>query len=336
MSIKRILITSGISICLAVALILATGLIYAANLYQQAGPLQNDQITHIKRGSGVNVIANQLHREHIITHPLLFRIAAQLTGHHIKIKAGEYKIAARTPMKDVLEQLVSGDVYLRMITIPEGLTSWQIVERIKQANELPGDITDIPAEGSLLPETYSYTADDTKQSILKQMSDAMNETIDSLWENRAENLPIQTKEEAIILASIVEKETSVPSERKNVAGVFTNRLRKGIALQTDPTVIYALTNGKIQNDGQGPIGRRLLRKDLEVDSPYNTYRYAGLPPGPIANPGKAAIEAALNPATHEYYYFVADGTGGHAFAKTLQEHNQNVAQWRKIRKSQNK
>ena len=163
------------------------------------------------------------------------------------------------------------------------------------------------------------------------MQAAMAKTIDELWENRSDNLPIKTKEEAIILASIIEKETGVGAERKKVAGVFINRLRKNMMLQTDPTVIYALTKGKIQEEGKGPLGRRLLRKDLKVNSPYNTYKNTGLPPGPIANPGRAAIEAALNPETHDYIFFVADGTGGHAFGKNLKEHNANVAKWRKIR-----
>ena len=156
--------------------------------------------------------------------------------------------------------------------------------------------------------------------------------IDELWEGRAPGLPVNTKEEAIILASIIEKETGVPEERRRVAGVFVNRLKQGIALQTDPTVIYAITKGKMDDKGMGPLGRRLLSKDLQIDSPYNTYKYPGLPPGPIANPGRASIEAALNPEAHEFIYFVADGSGGHIFAATLAEHNQNVANWRKIRR----
>ena len=159
----------------------------------------------------------------------------------------------------------------------------------------------------------------------------MTKTLDELWEGRAANLPVKTKEEALILASVIEKETGVPSERGRVAGVFVNRLKRGIALQTDPTVIYAITKGKIQDEGKGPLGRRLLSKDLQIDSPYNTYKNRGLPPGPIANPGRDSIAAALNPEVHEYIFFVADGTGGHVFAKTLAEHNRNVANWRKVR-----
>jgi len=169
---------------------------------------------------------------------------------------------------------------------------------------------------------------------LARMQADMRETLDAAWGARVEGLPFNTKEEALVLASIIEKETAVADERRKVAGVFVNRLKRGIALQTDPTVIYAITKGKHKNDGKGPLGRRLLRKDLQYDSPYNTYKYPGLPPGPIANPGKASIEAALNPEVHDYIFFVADGTGGHAFGKTLAEHNRNVAKWRKIRAKQ--
>ena len=186
----------------------------------------------------------------------------------------------------------------------------------------------------MLPETYNYTKAESRADILQRMRSAQQAAIDELWPKRAANLPFDTPEDALILASIVEKETGVGGERARIAGVFVNRLRIGMALQTDPTVIYALTMGKHKNDGQGPLGRRLLSKDLKVDSPYNTYRYPGLPPTPIANPGRAAIEATLNPEENDYFYFVADGTGGHVFSKILDEHNANAAKWRKIRKAQ--
>jgi UPF0755 protein len=170
--------------------------------------------------------------------------------------------------------------------------------------------------------------------VINRMQASMTKTIDELWEQRSSTLPFTTKEEAIVLASIVEKETGHPEERERVAGVFINRLRKGMALQTDPTVIYAITKGEHKNEGKGPLGRRLLLKDLEIDSPYNTYKNPGLPPGPIANPGRASIKATLNPEEHDYIYFVADGTGGHIFSRTLDEHNRNVREWRKIRREQ--
>ena len=192
-------------------------------------------------------------------------------------------------------------------------------------------IEDIPEEGTLLPETYHYTKNGSRPNIINQMSKAMTEALDILWPQREEGLPFQTKEDAIILASIVEKETGIGLERARVAGVFVNRLRLGMKLQSDPTVIYAITQGRIKNEGRGPLGRRLLKKDLAIQSPYNTYERTGLPPGPIANPGYASIQAVLHPEAHDFLYFVADGDGGHAFAKTLSEHNRNVSKWRKIR-----
>ena len=181
----------------------------------------------------------------------------------------------------------------------------------------------------------NYSLSNSLSDIIKFMQNDMIKAKEELWNIRSNDLPFSTIEEAIILASIIEKETSVGLERKETSGVFVNRLRIGMPLQTDPTVIYAITKGKHEDNGKGPLGRRLLKKDLKIDSPYNTYKYKGLPPAPIANPGKLSIEAALNPETHKYLYFVADGTGGHAFGKTLKEHNNNVAKWRKIRNSKN-
>jgi UPF0755 protein len=191
---------------------------------------------------------------------------------------------------------------------------------------LVGDMPEAPpGEGELLPETYMFARGTTRTEIIERMRSDMAALLAELWESRQEGLPLESPEEALILASIIEKETAVPDEYGLVAGVFVNRLRRGMLLQTDPTVIYAITRG------EGPLGRQLLRRDLEVDDPYNTYRYPGLPPGPIANPGRGALEAALDPAETDYLYFVADGTGGHAFARTLDEHNRNAARWRRIR-----
>ncbi len=266
---------------------------------------------------------------------LIFQYGGRITDQATKLKAGEYEIPAHASIQEILNLLESGKVIQRQITIREGLTNWEI-KQLLLAHEGLVKTDDIPVktEGRYLPETYSYQKGDTAADIMSRMNIALEKVLDEAWEKRVPDLPLKTKEEALILASIIEKETAVPSERRKVAGVFINRLRRGIALQTDPTVIYALTMGKHKNDGKGPLGRRLLKKDLQVDSPYNTYKYPGLPPTPIANAGKASIEAALNPEEHNYIYFVADGTGGHAFAKTLAEHNANVAKWRKIRKSQ--
>ena len=311
---------------------------YGWNEYTKTGTRAEDKVYFVHKGQGVSHIANGLKLEGIIKQPLLFRAAARLSGSDSKIHAGEYEISKTDSVRDILVKMANGEVYQRSITIPEGLTSWQIVQALRAQMSIDAaenaDIK-VPPEGSLLPETYHYVRGDDAQMILDRMSGAMTKTIEELWPTRDESLAVLSKAEAVILASIVEKETGVASERDMVAGVFHNRLKIGMALQTDPTVIYALTKGKIEDKGQGPLGRRLLRKDLQVDSPYNTYKNPGLPPGPIANPGRASIEAVLKPAKHDYLYFVADGSGGHAFARTLAEHNANVAKWRKIRKAQN-
>ena len=255
----------------------------------------------------------------------------KFTAQAEKIKAGEYELAHHISMQDILDKMERGQIFTRNVTIREGLTNYEISRLLLKQDDLDIKGTQKYPEGYLLPETYSYARGDSNADILARMSAAMDKVLNKAWENRTENLPVKTKEEALILASIIEKETALSSERKRVAGVFVNRLRNNMALQSDPTVIYALTNGEPENNGKGPLGRRLLKKDLEIDSPYNTYKYPGLPPTPIANPGKASIEAVLNPEEHKYFYFVADGSGGHAFGKTLAEHNSNVAKWRKIR-----
>jgi UPF0755 protein len=304
---------------------------WGANQYLSAGPLGETKYVLIKQGSGVSQIAQKLYGEKVISNPLIFKAMARFSD---TLKAGEYEFPAGITMKAAMEKLQEGEVYSRKFTIPEGLTSYQIVKILNAQEGLSGDISSIPAEGSLLPDTYLFSSNETRSDKIKQMQSGMTKALDELWESRADGLPIKTKKEALILASIVEKETGVGLERSKVAGVFINRLKINMPLQTDPTVIYALTMGKMKDDGKGPLGRRLLRKDLKVDSPYNTYKNRGLPPGPICNPGRAAIEATLNPQVHDYIYFVADGTGGHAFGRNLKEHNANVAKWRKIRKSQ--
>ena len=210
------------------------------------------------------------------------------------------------------------------IALAEGVTSWQIVEALKAADFLEGDVAEVPAEGMLAPDSYEVPLGSNRAAILEQMQAAQVKVLDAAWEARAEGLPLANKEEALVLASIVEKETGLAGERRQVASVFINRLNQGIRLQTDPTVIYGITKG------EGILGRGLRQSELRRKTDYNTYQIDGLPPGPIANPGKAAIEAALNPDSTEFIFFVADGTGGHAFAKTLREHNENVVKWRKI------
>lgn len=293
-----------------------------------------DKLVMIPKGSGTMMIAAQLRAEQIVSDPYVFAIAAKLLPPQGTIKAGEYQFTPNTSMQDVIGKLKSGETYKRKFTIAEGLSSYTILEKLKTVPDVGVVATEVPAEGSMLPDTYQYQRDEPITSIIARMQVAQKQLIDSEWANRDQNLPFTTIEEALTLASIVEKETGIAEERKRIAGVFINRLRQGMPLQTDPTVIYALTNGQPKNDGQGPLGRRLLLKDLEIDSPYNTYLNVGLPPTPIANAGRDAIIAVLHPEPNDFLYFVADGTGGHLFAKTLAEHNQNVANWRKVRAEQ--
>lgn len=301
--------------------------VWGFTLYPKAGVLANDKIIFIEQGSSTKGIAAQLMQEQAID-PLgryVFLAAIKLTK--AKLKAGEYEIKAASSIKDLIALLDSGKTYQHKITIPEGLMSVEIVAALSAAAALDTATVDtIPAEGALLPETYRYSRGDTKAAILDRMEKSMQETLATLWAQRSEGLPLQSPEEAVILASIVEKETGVASERARVAGVFINRINIGMPLQSDPTVIYALTMGKQKLD------RPLYRGDLDTNSPYNTYVTRGLPPTPIANPGRASIEAVLHPEKNEYLYFVADGTGGHAFATTLEEHLRNVAHWRSVQK----
>ena len=268
--------------------------------------------------------------EGVIRHPELFRLLARARGVDRALPAGEYAFPARVPLARALEIVASGAAVQRMLTIPEGLTAHQVAARLNAAPGLTGR-AEPPAEGTVLPETYSYHLDEARADVLARMTAAMDAALAEAWAARAPDVPLDSPRAALILASIVEKETAVPAEYARVAGVFANRLARGMPLQSDPTTLYALTGGAPQDGGQGPIGRRLTRADLEVDSPYNTYKYPGLPPGPIACPGRAALQAAVRPEAHDYLYFVADGTGRHAFAHTLAEHNRNVARWRAVR-----
>lgn len=299
---------------------------WAQDVHRQAGPLQDETVVVIEPGSGLQRIARELELAGVITHPEVFIAMLRYSGDHTRLKAGEYLFEAGVAQKDVADKLIRHDVLVHFLTVPEGLTVAEILEIVAGAEGMTGAMPPAPAEGSLLPETYQYRRGDSRADILARMQAAMDATLQELWENRADNLPISTPQEAVILASIVEKETGVASERARVAAVFVNRLRRGMRLQSDPTVVYALTGG------QAPLGRALTRQDWKVDHPYNTYRANGLPPGPISNPGRDSLRATLNPADTKELYFVADGTGGHAFAETLAQHNRNVAKWRKIRR----
>ncbi len=283
---------------------------YGVYAFLKQSTLTENKIVMIERGSGVSQISRTLKDQGVISSALVFHIAARLLADQGLLKAGEYEFTASMPMARILKMIQKGEVIERKFTIAEGLTSHQIIRILNSVAGLEGDITELPAEGTLMPDTYHFMKGDTRPQKINEMRTAMTRFLDDIWEHRAPDLPITTKAQALILASIIEKETSQPDEWHRVAGVFVNRLRLGMPLQTDPTVIYAITQGDIQDAGQGPLGRRLLSKDLAFDSPYNTYKYPGLPPGPICHPGKNAIKAALNPEKHDYIFFVADGTGG--------------------------
>ena len=290
---------------------------------ERPGPLADEVVVEIADGSSVGVIAGVLERAGAVDDGRLFEIAVRVTARGETLKAGEYALPAGASVADLIALLVGGRTFAHRITLPEGLTSAEIVALIGEAEALSGEIAEVPAEGSLLPETYLYSRGDSREALLARMAAALEETKEELWAGRAENLPFDTPEQALILASIVEKETAVAEERAHIAGVFVNRLGGGMRLQSDPTVIYGLT------DGEGPLGRALTRADLDLDHPFNTYRIDGLPPAPIANPGRDSIAAVLSPLETEDLYFVADGSGGHVFAHTLGEHNRNVAKWRR-------
>ena len=290
------------------------------------GPLQVTKTVVIPRGAGPATMAKVLQEEGIISHARLFRIALMIDPAPKPIKAGEYEVPARTSMQALVDLLQSGKVVQRRLTVPEGVTTAEVLELIRKTEALAGEITLDVKEGDLLPETYFYSRDDTRDGLLLRMKEAMEKTLDAAWRKRAPGLPLANRREALVLASIIEKETAIPAERARVAAVFINRLRRRMKLESDPTTIYGLTAGKT------PLNRELTRADLQSTSPYNTYVVTGLPPGPICNPGRASIVAATNPARDRSLYFVADGQGGHAFAMTLLEHNRNVARWREIQR----
>jgi UPF0755 protein len=315
-------------------LVLAVGLAGGAaywgfTKFQEPGPAAADTTVVIEHGLGVRAIADKLADAGVITDPLVFAAGVRVYGEERPLRAGEYLFPARHSMRAIMEQMIDGVTIAHRLTIPEGLTSAEIVALVAAAPDLEGDVpAAVPADGSLLPETYFFSRGDTRAQLLERMRKGMKDALAELWPARDGTVALKSAAEAVTLASIVEKETGLATERPHVASVFFNRLAQGMPLQSDPTVIYALTGGK------GPLGRALLRADLQVASPYNTYVNPGLPPGPIANPGRASLEAVLHPDSTKDLYFVADGTGGHAFAATLDEHNKNVAAWRQQQKQQ--
>lgn len=292
------------------------------NLIVAEGPLQEVINVVIPKGANTKIVAQELKKSGVIGSELLFCIATRLNSADKNLKAGEYQFMPKVSVLQVMEKIARGEVYYRKITIPEGLTVGQIMYMISNYPGLSGEISLEVKEGELLPETYSFELDAPRDSILLQAKNAMDKIKQVIWENRAEGLPYKNINEMMTMASIIEKETAIPEERAVVASVFINRLNKRMRLQTDPSVIYALTEGEFE------LNRALRKNDLNIDSPYNTYRNYGLPPTPICNPGVEAMEAAAHPEKTDFLYFVADGNGGHNFAKSLKEHNRNVRKWK--------
>lgn len=292
--------------------------------YQKPGTAP-EQVIYIAPGSGAQGIAQQFAGAGIVPHPLPFLVIETVLGHIRHYKAGEYLFPAGISPSGASAVLRSGKTYQRKLILVEGQTVAGFLADAASLVGLTGDWPDPVPEGSLLPDTWFYHRGDSRKAVVARMQAAMEEELARLWEQRQPGLPLETQEQALILASIVEKETGQPEERGRVARVFLNRLKAGMPLQSDPTVIYALT------DGNGPLERRLLRKDWELDHPYNTYRIPALPPGPICNPGRASLRAVLQPEPGDDLFFVSDGKGGHVFAKTLAEHNRNVAALQKMR-----
>ncbi len=290
-----------------------------------AGPARTNLSVTIPQGASLTGAAEQLEKAGAIPDARRFVLLAKVFGGGEAIRAGEYRIPAGLSQADILKMMQGGRTFQRFVTVPEGLPSVMVHDSLMKADQLTGEV-EVPAEGSVLPDSYAYSRGDTRQSVVDRMQAAMTKYLAEAWERRKPTTVAKTPEEAIILASIVEKETSKDEERRTVAAVYSNRIRRNMPLQADPTIIYPLTKGR-------PLGRRILRSEVRAKNDYNTYAMTGLPKGPIANPGRASIDAVLDPAQSSALYFVADGTGGHIFADTLEQHNANVQKWYAIRRS---
>jgi peptidoglycan lytic transglycosylase G len=308
-----------ISIFVLAAVIAGVVLFIGKQRFEQPGPLAQDRVVNIPHGSGMRDIADVLTQQGVIDQPWVFIGSVLVLKAREDLKAGEYQFKAHASLRDVVETMVEGKVVAHQVSIPEGLTSQQIVARLMEDNVLTGTIKEIPREGSLLPDTYNFSRGVTREQMLQRMQQAQQHLVKEIWDHRTPDLPLKTPDQLVILASLVEKETGKPDERTRVAAVFVNRLKQKMRLQSDPTIIYGLVGGK------GSLGRPIVKSEIDQPTPYNTYQIDGLPPGPIANPGRASLEAAANPARTRELYFVADGTGGHVFAETYDQHQKNVA-----------
>jgi UPF0755 protein len=308
------------------SLFLIIAIIAGWSVFYAPGPAARDgesTIVTLPSGAGVNAIAANLKAAGVIRSTDMFKAAATLTGADRKLRAGEYEVPDRASLRSVLVLLVEGKVVRHYVTLPEGWSSAQAVDILMDQPLLTGEVAATPEEGSLWPDTYEISRGETRASVIARMTTAQSENLARLWAARSPRTVVRSPEEAVILASIVEKETGVAAERPRVAAVFSNRLRIGMRLESDPTIVYGLTQGR-------PLGRGIRRSELERQTAWNTYQIDGLPPTPIANPGREALAAVLNPPATNELYFVADGSGGHAFASTFDEHLANVARWREI------
>lgn len=319
---------NALSVLIVICLALGGLAIWSFRSFEGPGPLKEPVVVSLKRGVNLGEASEQLEAEGVISSATLFRLGARYRGLEGKLKYGEYAFPAKVSAEEVLGIVTSGRSIQYKVTVAEGLTSWEVVQILNETEVLTGEISEIPAEGSLAPETYFVNRDTDRNELIARMQQAQTRILADAWALRDADTPLASPEEALVLASVIEKETGVASERALVGGVFVNRLRRGMQLQSDPTIIYGITEGK------GPLDRPIRRSDINGRTAYNTYVIPALPPGPISNPGREAILAAVAPEETEALYFVADGTGGHAFAKTLQEHQRNVAEWRKIERAQ--
>ncbi len=310
---------------LLVALAAILGLFILTRSWSGAGPAEKNTTVIVPQGATLTDAARQLEDAGAIASSRRFLLLAKVFGGSTPIKAGEYRLPAHVSQSDILAMMQGGETLQRLVTIPEGLPSVYVRERLLKAPGLTGDVH-LPPEGAVLPDSYGYQRGDTRESVLTRMEAAMYRYLMAAWKQRKPGIAVDTPREALILASIVEKETGKPSERRMVAAVYSNRLKRGMPLQADPTIIYPITHGK-------PLGRRILLSEKNAVNDYNTYTMTGLPKGPICNPGRASIDAVLNPARSNALYFVADGTGGHVFADTLEQHNANVRKWYAIRRA---
>jgi len=321
-----ITIASNLFTVLLVAVAVASAAAYSATRgLSEPGPLAADRVMVVQ--GGMWDIADQLEREGVVSSQYLFIVGAMTAGQSGGLKKGEYVFKQGATLQDIVRTLTEGKSILHAVTLPEGLTSEQVIARLAENEVLTGEVRETPREGAILPDTYKFERGMSRERLLATMQAQQKKIVGEIWAKRASDLPIRTPQELVTLASIVEKETGRADERSRVASVFVNRLNKRMKLQSDPTIVYGLVGGK------GTLGRQIMKSEIERATPYNTYAIEGLPPGPIANPGRAALEAVANPSRTRDLFFVADGTGGHVFAETYEQHLRNVQNWRRIEKA---